>query len=82
MIDQDWLKESIKQEAQLKFAARWENAEFDSSEARQAFQVIKNTDEWETFKKVMTKAYEKTITSNVLNQLQGLTDLIHEAGEE
>ncbi|TDM92204.1 hypothetical protein CEE91_05620 [Lactobacillus crispatus] len=82
MIDKDWLKESIKQEAQLKFAARWENAEFDSSEARQAFQAIKNTDEWETFKKVMTKAYEKTITSNVLNQLQGLTDLIHEAGEE
>lgn len=82
MIDQDWLKESIKQEAQLKFAARWENAEFDSSEARQAFQAIKNTDEWETFKKAMTKAYEKTITSNVLNQLQGLTDLIHEAGEE
>lgn len=82
MIDQDWLKESIKQEAQLKFAARWENAEFDSSEARQAYQAIKNTDEWETFKKVMTKAYEKTITSNVLNQLQGLTDLIHEAGEE
>lgn len=82
MIDQDWLKESIKQEAQLKFAARWENAKFDSSEARQAFQAIKNTDEWETFKKVMTKAYEKTITSNVLNQLQGLTDLIHEAGEE
>lgn len=82
MIDQDWLKESIKQEAQLKFAARWENAEFDSSEARQAFQAIKTTDEWKTFKKVMTRAYEKTITSNVLNQLQGLTDLIHEAGEE
>ena len=82
MIDKDWLKESIKQEAQLKFAARWENAEFDSSEARQAFQAIKNTDEWETFKKVMTKAYEKTITNNVLNQLQGLTDLIHEAGKE
>ena len=82
MIDKDWLEDSIKQEAQLKFAARWENAEFDSSEARQAFQAIKNTDEWETFKKVMTKAYEKTITSNVLNQLQGLTDLIHEAGEE
>lgn len=82
MINQDWLKDSIKQEAQLKFAARWENAEFDSSETRQAFQAIKNTDEWETFKKVMTKAYEKTITSNVLNQLQGLTDLIHEAGEE
>ena len=82
MIDKDWLEDSIKQEAQLKFAARWENAEFDSSEARQAFQAIKNTDEWETFKKVMTKAYEKTITNNVLNQLQGLTDLIHEAGEE
>ena len=82
MIDKDWLEDSIKQEAQLKFAARWENAEFDSSEARQAFQAIKNTDEWETFKKVMTKAYEKTITSNVLNQLQGLTDLIHEAGKE
>ena len=82
MINQDWLKDSIKQEAQLKFAARWENAEFDSSETRQAFQAIKNTDEWETFKKVMTKAYEKTITRNVLNQLQGLTDLIHEAGEE
>lgn len=82
MIDQDWLKDSIKQEAQLKFTARWENAEFDSPEARQAFQAIKNTDEWETFKKVMTRAYEKTITSNVLNQLQGLTDLIHEAGEE
>lgn len=82
MIDKDWLEDSIKEQAQLKFAARWENAEFDSSEARQAFQAIKNTDEWETFKKVMTKAYEKTITSNVLNQLQGLTDLIHEAGEE
>ncbi len=82
MIDQDWLKESIKQEAQLKFAARWENAEFDSSEARQAFQAIKNTDEWEAFKKVMIQAYEKAITSNVLNQLQGIKNLIHEAGEE
>lgn len=82
MIDQDWLKESIKQEAQLKFAARWENAEFDSSESRQAFQAIKNTDEWKTFKKVMTRAYEKTITSNVLNQLQGIKNLIRDAGEE
>lgn len=82
MIDQDWLKESIKEQAQLKFNARWENMEFDSPEARQAFQAIKNTDEWETFKKVMTKAYEKTITNNVLNQLQGIKNLIHEAGEE
>ena len=82
MIDKDWLEDSIKQEAQLKFAARWENAEFDSSEARQAFQAIKNTDEWETFKKVMTKAYEKTITNNVLNQLQGIKNLIRDAGEE
>lgn len=82
MIDKDWLEESINQEAQLKFAARWENAEFDSSEARQAFQAIKNTNEWKTFKKVMTKAYEKTITSNVLNQLQGIKNLIRDAGEE
>ena len=82
MIDQDWLKDSIKQEAQLKFAARWENAEFDSPEARQAFQAIKNTAEWETFKKILTKAYEKTITSNVLNQLQGIKNLIRDAGEE
>lgn len=82
MIDQNWLEDSIKQEAQLKFAARWENAEFDSSEARQAFQAIKNTNEWQNFKKVMTKAYEKAITSNVLSQLQGIKNLIHEAGEE
>lgn len=61
MIDQDWLKDSIKQEAKLKFAARWENAEFNSSEARQAFQAI---------------------TSNVLNQLQGIKNLIRDAGEE
>ena len=82
MIDQDWLKDSIKQEAQLKFAARWENAEFDSPEERQAFQAIKNTDEWEAFKKVMIQAYEKAITSNVLNQLQGIKNLIRDAGEE
>ncbi|MGW1413923.1 hypothetical protein ACWDE8_06370 [Lactobacillus crispatus] len=82
MIDQDWLKESIKQEAQLKFAARWENAEFDSSETRQAFQAIKNTNEWAMFKQVMIKAYEKAITNNVLNQLQGIKNLIHDAGEE
>ncbi|MES5144426.1 hypothetical protein [Lactobacillus crispatus] len=82
MIDQDWLKDSIKQEAKLKFAARWENTEFNSSEARQAFQAIKNTDEWEAFKKVMIQAYEKAITSNVLNQLQGIKNLIRDAGEE
>lgn len=82
MIDQDWLKDSIKQEAKLKFAARWENAEFDSSEARQAFQAIKNTNEWAMFKQVMIKAYEKAITNNVLNQLQGIKNLIHDAGEE
>lgn len=82
MIDKDWLEDSIKEQAQLKFAARWENAEFDSSEARQAFQAIKNTNEWAMFKQVMIKAYEKAITNNVLNQLQGIKNLIHEAGEE
>lgn len=82
MIDQDWLEDSIKEQAQLKFAARWENAEFDSSEARQAFQAIKNTNEWAMFKQVMIKAYEKAITNNVLNQLQGIKNLIHDAGEE
>lgn len=82
MIDKDWLEDSIKEQAQLKFAARWENAEFDSSEARQAFQAIKNTNEWAMFKQVMIKAYEKTITNNVLNQLQGIKNLIHDVGEE
>ncbi|CPR80331.1 hypothetical protein [Lactobacillus crispatus] len=82
MIDKDWLEDSIKEQAQLKFAARWENAEFDSSEARQAFQAIKNTNEWAMFKQVMIKAYEKAITNNVLNQLQGIKNLIHDAGEE
>lgn len=82
MIDKDWLEDSIKEQAQLKFAARWENAEFDSSEARQAFQAIKNTNEWAMFKQVMIKAYEKAITNNVLNQLQGIKNLIRDAGEE
>ncbi|KWU14599.1 hypothetical protein [Lactobacillus crispatus] len=82
MIDKDWLEDSIKEQAQLKFAARWENAEFDSSETRQAFQAIKNTNEWAMFKQVMIKAYEKAITNNVLNQLQGIKNLIHDAGEE
>lgn len=82
MIDKDWLEDSIKEQAQLKFAARWENAELDSSEARQAFQAIKNTNEWAMFKQVMIKAYEKAITNNVLNQLQGIKNLIHDAGEE
>ena len=82
MIDKDWLEDSIKEQAQLKFAARWENAEIDSSETRQAFQAIKNTNEWAMFKQVMIKAYEKAITNNVLNQLQGIKNLIHDAGEE
>lgn len=83
MINTENLQDLIDQQAHTAFDSKFDNDwDLETSEARQAFQAIKNTDEWKAFKKVMIQAYEKAITSNVLNQLQGIKNLIRDAGEE
>lgn len=74
------LQDLIAQQAINTFELKWDNT-FEKPELRQAFQKVKQTDEFADFKKVSVEQYQKDITKNVLNNLQGLKDLIKEAGE-
>lgn len=74
------LEDLIAQQAINTFEVKWDNT-FEKPELRQAFNDVKNTEEFKDFREMMINEYQKNITRNVLNNLQGLKDLIKEAGE-
>lgn len=81
-MNKEWLEESINGEAQINFESKFENISFDNEQVRQAYQALQRTDEWENFKKLMIENYAKNITQNVLHKMEGLKDIVREAGEE
>lgn len=80
MTNLNELQDLIKQQANNVFETKWDES-FETPELRQAFQKVKQTDEFADFKKASVEQYQRDITRNVLNNLQGLKDLIKEAGE-
>ena len=57
------------------------DGDFDNADARIAYQAVKNTPEFKKFRDVMVKQYTKEITSNFLNSIESIKDLIKQAGE-
>lgn len=74
------LQDLITQQAINTFELKWDNT-FEKPELRQAFKDVKNTEEFKDFREIVINEYKKDITRNVLNNLQGLKDLIKKAGE-
>ena len=81
-MDTNYLKQMIHDEAVGKFFDKWELSFPGNEEARQNYQKLLQTEEFEEFKKTMIKIYEKEITSNVLHSLEGVRQLVKDAGEE
>ena len=81
-MDTNYLKQMIHDEAVGKFFDKWELSFPDNEEARQNYQKLLQTKEFKDFKKTMIDIYEKEITANVLHSLEGVRQLVKEAGEE
>lgn len=81
-MDKDWLEQSIRGEAQINFESKFENISFDDEKVRQAYQALQRTTEWNNFKKLMIDNYAKNITQNIIHKMEGLKDIIRDAGEE
>lgn len=81
-MDTNYLKQMIHDEAVGKFSNKWELSFPDNEEARQNYQKLLQTKEFKDFKKTMIDIYEKEITANVLHSLEGVIQLVKEAGEE
>ena len=81
-MDTDYLKQMIHDGAVDKFFNKWELSFPDNEEARQNYQKLLQTKEFEDSKKTMINIYEKEITANVLHSLEGVRQLVKEAGEE
>lgn len=80
-MDTDYLQSMIHDEAVDKFNCKWDIYPTDSN-TRQLYQRLLQTDEFKDLKKTMIKVYEKEITRNVLHSLEGVRQLVKEAGEE
>lgn len=82
MTNLDNLQDLIDQEAHSAFDSQFDNEfDFENADARQAFQALKNTDEFKKFRDVMIKQYKQEITRKFLNSIEGIKDLIKQAGE-
>lgn len=81
-MDTNYLKQMIHDGAVGKFSNKWELSFPDNEEARQNYQKLLQTKEFKDFKKTMIDIYEKEITANVLHSLEGVRQLVKEAGEE
>lgn len=77
MIDKDWLEDAIKSQAENHFDRHWNDMNFDEP-TRMAFMALRNTSEWKQFRKSFIENEKKKITDNVLNQLQGIKNLLNE----
>lgn len=82
MMDEDWLKDAIKEKAERQFTTRWEHVNSMDEGVTQAYQQLKNTDQWKVFKNAMIEDYKKQITNNILDQLQGLKGMIESQGDK
>lgn len=80
-MTEDFLKNAIQNEAILKFDSKWNQSPEDEN-VRNAYQKLKNTPEFDEFANAMIECYRKEITSNVLHSVEGLQNLVKEAGEE
>lgn len=75
------LQDLINQQAATEFDVKFDG-DFDNADARIAYQAVKNTPEFKKFRDAMVKQYTKEITSNFLTSIEGIKDLIKQAGEE
>lgn len=80
MTNIDDLQSLIDQQAATEFDVKFDG-DFDNADARIAYQAVKNTPEFKKFRDVMVKQYTKEITSNFLNSIESIKDLIKQAGE-
>lgn len=81
-MTKSWLEKSIDQEAKQCFEKEWDIRKCSNSGTSQSFLQLKNTDQWQNFKKARIDEYRKQITHNVLAQLQGLKVLIESQGDK
>lgn len=82
MINTENLQDLIDQQAHTAFDSKFDNDwDLETSEARQAFQALKNTPQFKKFRSAMVDQYRKEITKNFLNSIEGIKDLIKQAGE-
>lgn len=82
MTNLDNLQDLIDQQAHTAFDSKFDNDwDLENDDARLAFQALKNTDEFKKFRDVMVKQYTKEITSKFLTSIEGIKDLIKQAGE-
>lgn len=80
MTNIDDLQSLIDQQAATEFDVKFDG-DFDNTDARIAYQAVKNTPEFKKFRDVMVKQYTKEITSKFLTSIEGIKDLIKQAGE-
>ena len=81
MTNLDNLQDLIDQQAATEFDVKFDG-DFDNADVRIAYQAVKNTPEFKKFRDVMVKQYTKEITSKFLTSIEGIKDLIKQAGEE
>lgn len=80
-MDKDWLINQINEEAEQCFAKDFESLTTLGSGANQLFSKVKQTEDWLAFKSKMIKVYKKKIEQNLFHKLEGLEELVKEAGE-
>lgn len=81
-MTEDFLKNAIRNEAILKFDSKWNQFPDEDENVRRAYQKLKNTPEFDEFANAMIEYYRKEITSKVLHGMEGLQNLVRDAGEE
>lgn len=81
-MTEDFLKNAIRNEAILKFDSKWNQSPDEDENVRRAYQKLKNTPEFDEFANAMIEYYRKEITSKVLHGMEGLQNLVRDAGEE
>lgn len=81
-MTEDFLKNAIRNEAILKFDSKWNQFPDEDENVRSAYQKLKNTPEFDEFANAMIEYYRKEITSKVLHGMEGLQNLVRDAGEE
>lgn len=81
MTNLDNLQDLINQQAATEFDIKFDG-DFDNTDARIAYQAVKNTPEFKKFRDVMVKQYKQEITRKFLTSIEGIKDLIKQAGEE
>lgn len=80
-MNKDWLINQINEEAERCFEKDFESLTTDDSGANQLFSKIKQTKEWSAFKSKMIELYKKQIEQNLFRKLEGLEELVKEAGD-